>query len=347
MIVVMALRRADVPLIAAIFFLSFSIKRWYFVSSDAIGLSVIGEEVDFNEESFIMTSLWANNRGKHKSFCVRSVGCILLLLCGDIHPCPGPLKLNDFAKLRGTKILHGNVRNLQSNFVHVSCLLSIYPDIDIFGLTETRITGDPEDESAKALLQILGFTFLNRDRPTGKGGGVGMYLSNKMCFDRRNDLEYADIECIWIEVTCRFAKNFLVCCMYRPPSSSHYLPNNFNDRMREMLSTAAAENKEVIVLGDMNVNYLVKEDSKDFKEILALLGLKQLIKDATRICETTKTLIDIIFIFHIFVFHLFREGCPSTEVVFQGALQLKTKYNIQLECQKIRTHNIKNLFTTI
>ena len=52
------------------------------------------------------------------------------------------------------------------------------------------------------------------------------------------------------------------------------------------------------------------------------------------------------FIF-IFIFHLFREGCPSTEVVFQGALQLKTNYNIQLECQKIRTHNIKNLFTTI
>ena len=50
---------------------------------------------------------------------------------------------------------------------------------------------------------------------------------------------------------------------------------------------------------------------------------------------------------YIYIFHLFREGCPSTEVVFQGALQLKTNYNIQLECQKIRTHNIKNLFTTI
>eukprot|EP00112_Aurelia_sp_Birch-Aquarium-sp1_P007092 Seg1774.4 transcript_id=Seg1774.4/GoldUCD/mRNA.D3Y31 product="hypothetical protein" protein_id=Seg1774.4/GoldUCD/D3Y31 len=264
----MALRKADLLLIAAIFFLSFSIKRWYFISSDAIGLSVIGEEVDLNEESFIMTSLWANNRG--------------------------PLNLNDFAKLRGTKILHGNVRNLQSNFVHISSLLGIYPDIDILGLTETHITGDPENESAQALLQIPGFTFLNRNRPTGKGGGVGTYLSNKMCFDRRNDLEYADIECIWIEVTCRFAKNFLVCCMFRPPSSSHYLPNNFNDRMRDMLSTATVENKEVIVLGDVNVNYLVKEDNKDFKEILALLGLKQLIKDATRICETTKTLIDII-----------------------------------------------------
>ena len=56
--------------------------------------------------------------------------------------------------------------------------------------------------------------------------------------------------------------------------------------------------------------------------------------------------INDIFIY-LFIFHLFREGCPSTEVVFQGAFQLKTNYNIQLECQKIRTHNIKNLFTTI
>ena len=45
--------------------------------------------------------------------------------------------------------------------------------------------------------------------------------------------------------------------------------------------------------GDVNVNYLVEEYSKDFKEILALLGLRQLIKNATRICKTTVTLIDI------------------------------------------------------
>ena len=61
-----------------------------------------------------------------------------------------------------------------------------------------------------------------------------------------------------------------------------------------MLPTATAENKEVIVLGDVNVNYFVKEDNREFKEILTLLGLKQIAKDATRTCETTKTLIDII-----------------------------------------------------
>ena len=82
--------------------------------------------------------------------------------------------------------------------------------------------------------------------------------------------------------------------MYRPPSCSHYLPNNFIDRTQAMLSIATAPSKEIIVMGYVNVNYFVKEDNRDFKEILALLELKQIVKDAARSCETTKALIDII-----------------------------------------------------
>ena len=121
-----------------------------------------------------------------------------------------------------------------------------------------------------------------------------MYLSSKMCFDRRIYLEYNDIERIWVEVICRFARNFLLCCMYRPLSSSHCLANNFNDCMQGMLSTATAENKKVFVLAGLNVNYFVKKDNRDFKEILAPLGMKQMATDATRTCETTKTQNDTI-----------------------------------------------------
>ena len=286
--------RSDVLQIFVIFLLSFSIKRWYFISSDPVGLSVIAEELVVGRENLIMTSLWVNNRRKQYSFHVRSMGLILLLLCGDIHPCPGPLNTKDFVKIRGSKIIHGNVRGLQSNLIHISSFLSIYPDIDIFGITETHITCGLEEEEAEVLFQIPGFSFLSRSRPTGKGGGVCMYLSNNICFIRRNDLELSDIENIWIEITCKFAKNFLVCCLYRPPSSSRYLPNNFNARMKEMLTMAKAEHKEITIMGDVNVNYLVKENNRDFKEILALMGMTQLIKEATGTCETTRTLIDII-----------------------------------------------------
>ena len=290
----MALMRSDILQIFVIFLLSFSNKRCYFISSDPVGLSAIGEELVVGRESFIMTSLWVNNRRKQYSFHVRSMGLILLLLCGDIHPCPGPLNMKDFVKICGSKIIHGNVRGLQSNLIHISSFLSVYPEIDIFGIIETHITCGLEEEEAEVLFQIPGFSFLSRSRPTGKGGGVGMYLSNNISFIRPNDLELSDIESIWIEITCKFAKNFLVCCLYRPTSSSRYLPHNFNARMKDMLTMATAEHKEIIIMGDVNVNYLAKEDKRYFKEILALMDMTQLIKEATRTCETTRTLIDII-----------------------------------------------------
>ena len=155
--------------------------------------------------------------------------------------------MKDLVKLRGSKIIHGNVRGLQSNFIHTSIFLNIYPEIDIFGITETHSACRTKDEGAEVLFQIPGFLFLSRSRPNGKSRGVGMYLSNRICVTRRHYLKFTDIESIWIKVTCRFAKNFLVCCFYRPKSSSHYLPHDFNVRIEEMLNMATAESREIII----------------------------------------------------------------------------------------------------
>ena len=120
-----------------------------------------------------------------------------------------------------------------------------------------------------------------------------MYISNGIKFQRRLDLENELIEYIWVEILLNASKNFLICCLYRPLSGSCYL-KNFNKHFQNMLSLATAYDKEVILLGDVNANYLVKDDCKDFKHILTLLGLKQLVKEPTRTCVTTKMLIDII-----------------------------------------------------
>ncbi len=42
---------------------------------------------------------------------------VLLMLCGDIESCPGPLE--EFMNSRGLKVFHHNIRGLFSNFVHV------------------------------------------------------------------------------------------------------------------------------------------------------------------------------------------------------------------------------------
>ena len=62
-----------------------------------------------------------------------------------------------------------------------------------------------------------------------------------------------------------------------------------------MLTNISLENKECILTGDMNCNYLVNSDHKELKSILTAFGLKQLIKDPTRVTQDSRSLIDVIY----------------------------------------------------
>jgi hypothetical protein len=57
-----------------------------------------------------------------------------------------------------------------------------------------------------------------KDRSNHGGGGIIIYLSNKIRAIRRKDFEPADIECIWVEIDDNSCKYYL-CCVYRPPNS--------------------------------------------------------------------------------------------------------------------------------
>ena len=116
-----------------------------------------------------------------------------------------------------------------------------------------------------------------------------------MPFHRRTDLEDEVIECIWIEILFPKTKSFLIGIVYRPPDSSKHLCADFSCKFESMLSTVSSEDKECILTGDINCNYLVPSDHKEIKSILASYGLKQLITTPTsRITRESKTLIDII-----------------------------------------------------
>ena len=65
-----------------------------------------------------------------------------------------------------------------------------------------------------------------------------------------------------------------------------------------MLDTCVSEDKETIVMGDLNVNYRKNSDNKEIKRIIKQYGLKQVIKKPTRITKNFSTLIDIIVTTH-------------------------------------------------
>ena len=55
--------------------------------------------------------------------------------------------------------------------------------------------------------------------------------------------------------------------MYRPPDSSECLDKNFLTYFDNMIETVDYENKETILTGNLNRNYLMHNDHKEKKEI--------------------------------------------------------------------------------
>ena len=63
-----------------------------------------------------------------------------------------------------------------------------------------------------------------------------------------------------------------------------------------MLEQATAENKEVVLIGDLNCNWLISNKlTNDLKLTTGDNNLEQLIVDPTRITNSSKTLIDLLF----------------------------------------------------
>ena len=69
--------------------------------------------------------------------------------------------------------------------------------------------------------------------------------------------------------------------------------NNFSEVFEEQLTNVVKTNKEIIILGDFDIDYN-EIDNRDFKSLLNIFGLKQVIAEPTRTTETSSTLIDLI-----------------------------------------------------
>ena len=75
----------------------------------------------------------------------------------------------------------------------------------------------------------------------------------------------------------RNLRSFLVCTIYQPPKNRKHLHENFAKLFDDMLSLAMRSFKELILLGDMNVNYLVKVYQNEIKSVISSRGIEQLI----------------------------------------------------------------------
>ena len=131
---------------------------------------------------------------------------ILLLICGDIQPNPGPIQNQFTASFT-------NIRGLRTNWDYLEHnLTSSQPHV--FCVSETFLNSKIDD----ALLAVPGYSFFRRDRPDDSSwGGLLVFCSDAVTASRMPDFEHQQYEFICLKLNLP-GRLVFIFCVYRPPS---------------------------------------------------------------------------------------------------------------------------------
>ena len=87
---------------------------------------------------------------------------------------------------------------------------------------------------------------------------------------------------------------FLSVAYTRPTDSLLYLPRNWFELFSNMLLSVNDLEIEMMLLGDVHINYLKKTKHCEIKDMIEPQGFMQLIESLTRITAESNTVIDVI-----------------------------------------------------
>ena len=118
---------------------------------------------------------------------------------------------------------------------------------DILCVNETRLDKSISDN----IIKIHGYVCIRKDR-NRNGGGVSVYIREIINFRSRSELKAESLEAVCIEIIKPNSKPFAVIACYRPPNS----PLDFFDQLESVVDTLDSEDKEIILIGDLNCNTL-------------------------------------------------------------------------------------------
>ena len=95
------------------------------------------------------------------------------------------------------------------------------------------------------------------DRGSRHGGGVALYVKDNLSATLRahNNSVGPNVECLWLTIKRQHAKSLTIGTMYRPPSAN----NVYYDAMVDIIDRITSEDDDVVVLGDLNYDYVYDE----------------------------------------------------------------------------------------
>lgn len=184
-------------------------------------------------------------------------------------------------------VIYMNVRKLMAHVDEVREIAERRKPLIIL-LTEMCVTTDIDDEEIK----VEGYLYYNLNSHSRMTGGCVAYVSKNL----DPDLLTASAldKCTWLLSfkVSYFNENCIFTVVYNSPAASKRKCLRFLEDWFENHFECAVNN---IICGDFNVD-LMKLDvyAKRLNELLQFYGVKQMVKEATRITEFTKSKLDLV-----------------------------------------------------
>ena len=118
--------------------------------------------------------------------------------------------------------------------------------IDILAVSETWFNSTISDDE----VGITGYNLPRKDRVSGGGGGVALYVQSTIPHEYCSELtDNFSVESVWVTINLAGRASFNVCSFYRAPSSTI---DYFNDMICNFES--AMTHSEIVILADFNYN---------------------------------------------------------------------------------------------
>ena len=191
---------------------------------------------------------------------------------------------------------HLNIRSTKKNFGDLQILLNNLDNkFTCIALTETWLKSHNVQ-----LYDLEGYTHESITRASKPGGGISMYVDEKINYKVRTHLGFSnnDTEMIWLEIDNSHEtnkKNLILGTIYRRPGSDIEI---FNSKLSEILDVISSENKNITFTGDFNID-IIKSGThgltNQFMEINFSHSMNPLISRPTRVTSTSASLIDNFF----------------------------------------------------
>ena len=204
----------------------------------------------------------------------------------------------NFNSTTNFSLCHLNIASLDCHINDLKLTLTrLKHKFNIIGISEHKIKSSLRKSCNN--IDIPGYYDFEYTPTNSTHGGTGFYIRNDLNFIPRDDLKIVldgNHESTFIEIKNNNKKDLIIGCIYRHPTSKLSINQFADDHLEPLLNKIALENKECIIMGDININLLKIDNNTAYDNVFNTFlsnNYSPFVLQPTRL--RSKTLIDNIY----------------------------------------------------